>query len=522
MSFNLIESPWIPVVYPDFSVEEVSLIQLFELWNDVREIRGDNPPTTLAIYRLLLAILHTAYDGPEHVKHWKQIDEDDGKMAIAYLKGQGDRFDILHPDHPFMQDPILPIDKAVPVYAIHTMSTSNVFSHEHEWSGYRISLPEAARLLVRLQGFDITSLRAFYVGQTKGNRSAVNTPSMNAANVWVQGMTKEGEISLKRSLLSNLIRYDPESSEPCELLGEKEDDRPSWETNRYAGKPNKVNPVGYIDYLTFPWRRLKLFVDDDDQVSQIAITMGNSLPAKVPVDQWECHISYKKDGKPVRLSVEKQLWRDADAFLLFTNEKMPDKAHRPSILGWVAKLKRKKLIETRNIHLQVFGLSADKAKPLTWLMERFSASMAYVMDEDGELAKALKEAIAVANKHQEVFRSFKGSPYFVLDEELKHGDAAGLSKSLDGESRYWARLDRLFETEVLKELPGDDEKGKDGVVRYGTKTQKKWMQTVQHSARSAFEESLQPIYHRKARVKALWKLEYYLAAFRKDEKSSER
>jgi CRISPR system Cascade subunit CasA len=504
MSFNLLEEPWIPVMTPDFQVQDISLVELFETWETLREIQADNPPTTLAIYRLLLAILHRAYQGPRNEDHWEEIFEDDGATAIAYLEQHRDRFDLLHPEHPFMQDPILPLDKAVPIYAIHTMSTSQVFSHEHEWSGYSISLPQAARLLVRLQGVDITSLRAFYVGQSSGNRSAVNTPTINAANVLVRGST------LKQTLMFNLIRYDPESNFPSEVTG---DDLPAWETS-YAGKPKKTAPKGYISYLTFPWRRLQLFAEDGE-VSQLAITMGNSLPDKVSPQQWECGVAYRED-KPVRLSLSKQLWRDADSFLLTAA-----KQHRPRIVDWLADLKSEDLVDDV-VTFQISGLSADKAKPLGWNWEQFSAPRTYITEPD--LATVLKTAIAIAESHQQVFRAFKGSPYFALAEVLKNGDAGSLANALDGESRYWAELDRQFPA-LLEALPGDREEGADGIPRYGFKELPAWTDKVQAAARQAFTESIQSIRNYQARAVALRALERYLRKLRgedQDDKAKEK
>ncbi len=482
---------------PDFQVKEVSLVELFETWETLREIQADNPPTTLAIYRLLLAILHRAYQGPRDEDHWEEIFEDDGAKAIAYLNEHSDRFDLLHPEHPFMQDPILPPEKAVPVYAIHTMSTSQVFSHEHEWSGYSISLPQAARLLVRLQGVDITSLRAFYVGQSSGNRSAVNTPTINAANVLIRGST------LKQTLMFNLMRYDPASDIPSVITG---DDLPAWETS-YAGKPKKTVPQGYISYLTFPWRRLRLFVEDSE-VSQLAITMGNSLPDKVSPQQWECGVAYRND-KPVRLSLSKQLWRDADTFLL-TSEKQ----HRPRIVDWLAELDD--LVDDV-VTFQISGLSADKAKPLGWNWEQLSAPIQYVTNSD--LAETLKQAIAIAESHQQVFRSFKGSPYFALAEALKNGDAGSLANALDGESRYWAALDRKF-PKLLNALPQDSETGADGITRYGFKELPAWTQTVQSAARQAFTASIESIRNYQARAVALHTLERYLRKLRDEDKDN--
>jgi len=378
MSFNLTHQPWIPVVFPDFQCRTLSLIELFEQWQSIRDIQGDNPPTTLALTRLLLALLHHVYQGPKDEDHWEEIQEDNGQQVIAYLEAHQDRFDLFHPAYPFMQDGALNQVKPVPIYALHTMSQCRVFSHEHEWSGYTLTAPEAARLLVRLQGVDITSLRAFYVGQSSGNRSAVNTPSVNAANVLIQGE------NLRQTLLLNLIRYDPDSNYPSVINGP---DIPFWEIG-YAGKPIKAKPAGYIQYLTFPWRRLKLF-GTPDGITEIAITMGHSLPDKVSPQQWECAIAYR-DDKPVRLSLEKQLWRNADCFILSVPA---DKTHRPRIIDWLATLRAEELAEGL-VHLRVMGFSADKAKPLGWAMESFAVPSCYITDET--LASDLKAAIAFA------------------------------------------------------------------------------------------------------------------------------
>ncbi|WP_448533795.1 type I-E CRISPR-associated protein Cse1/CasA [Parathermosynechococcus lividus] len=493
MSFNLLDEPWIPVMTPDFQIKEISLIALFQTWDTLQEIQGDNPPTTLALYRFLLAILHRAYQGPRNEDHWQEICDDNGQGAIAYLNQWRDRFDLLDPDYPFMQDPILPLDKAVPIYAIHTMSTSEVFSHEHEWSGYSLSLPQSARLLVRLQGVDITSLRAFYVGQSSGNRSAVNTPTINVANVLVRGST------LKQTLLFNLMRYDPTAEIPSVVTGE---DLPAWETG-YGGKPKEATPHGYISYLTFPWRRLRLF-PQNGKVSQLAITMGNALPDKVSPQQWECGVAYR-DNKPVRLSLSKQLWRNADAFLLTAETQ-----HRPRIVDWLADLKAEDLADDV-VTFQISGLSADKAKPLGWSWEQFSAPIQYVTDT--ELATVLKKAIAIAEEHQQIFRSFRGSPYFALAEVLKYGEAGKIANALDGESRYWATLDRAF-PELLHALPRDSETGADGITCYGFNELPAWTQTVQTAARQAFTESIASIRNYQARAAALRTLEWKLADLR--------
>jgi CRISPR system Cascade subunit CasA len=498
MSFNLLDQPWIPVMTADFQVKEISLVELFQTWENLTEIQADNPPTTLALYRLLLAIIHRAYQGPRNEDHWERIFEDNGQKAIAYLNQWRDRFDLLHPDHPFMQDPALSQVKLNPVYAVYAMSQADkehVFCHEHDWSGYRISLAQASQLLVRLQSVAFAGTLAAYPGFPNNNRSAVNTPTINAANVLVRGST------LKQTVMFNLRQLEADN------LTAIESDLPPWETaNGYAGKPKKTVPSGRISYLTFPWRRLRLFLEDGE-TSQIAITMGNSFPDQVSPQQWEWGVAYRED-KPVRLSLTKQLWRNADAFLLTA-----EKQHRPRIVDWLADLKSEDLVDDV-VTLQITGIVTEKGKPgkpLGWNWEQFSAPIQYVTDAD--LSQTLKQAIAIAEDHQQIFRSFKGSPYFALAEVLKYGEASSLASALDGESRYWAALDRAF-PKLLDDLPGDSETGADGITRYGFKELPAWTATVQTTARNAFTESIASIRNYQARAAALRTLEWKLADLR--------
>lgn len=494
MTFNLTEERWIPVVTQDWQCQEVSLIKVFERWEQFRELQAENPPTTLALYRFLLAILHRAYQGPRNVDHWEEILEDNGQQAIAYLKEKAECFDLLHPTQPFLQDIALPEQLTVPIYNLSLMqaeNTSTVFSHEHQWSGYTISLAQASRLLVRLQSVDPTSIRAYYPPQRKGNHTAANTPTINAANTIVCGST------LKEMLLFNLMQYNPRAEIPCVVSSE---DLPTWETG-YTGQPKKAIPNGYINYLTYPWRRLRLFAQGE-QVSQIAITMGHSLPDDVSASQWECGIAFR-EGKPVRLSLERQLWRDAHSFL-----QSADKSHRPRIIDWWEELRYEELVEN-TIHLQIFGMCAGKAKPLGWSVEQFSAPAQYLTEHD--LWNVLSIGINIAEDHRQVFWSSQSYPYYALAEGLnppntkpknikKHADQ--LADSLKGASRYWARLDLEF-YQFLKKLPQDATTGADGITRYGSNSLPQWTKTVQSVAQEAFKESIASIHNYQARALAL-------------------
>lgn len=502
MYFNLTQERWIPVVSDDWQRQEVSLIELFNDWDKYREIQADNPPTTLALHRFLIAILHRAYHGPRDEEHWKEIRADGGKKAVEYLKQHFDKFDLFHPEHPFMQDISIESNAAGEIYQaaqIHGNNTSTVFCHEHQWSQSAISIPEGARLLLRLQMFDVGGKKA---GATD---SAGVIHTMGAANILVRGKT------LQDTLMLNLMQYDPEGEIPATFNGE---DLPSWE-RPLLPIANRI-PTGYIDRLTYQCRRCRLFLEGENVV-KAASHPGDKLPRDLSAQTWECNIPYVKNPKgsfPLRLNLDRSLWRDSAVFL-----QSSDTATRPRILDWVADLQAEDLVEGI-IHLQVLGLTVDNAKPLGWTSAQFSAPIVYLTNRD--LWSSLSVALKIVEDNQQVFRSFKGSPYHALAEALKNGEAGKLAGSLNGETRYWATLDREFQI-LLAKLPEDKTIDANGTI-YGIKELPLWTETVQRAARRAFTDSIESIRNYEARAKALRSLEFQLAKLRgdKDEKKTKK
>jgi CRISPR system Cascade subunit CasA len=496
MSFNLTQEPWIPVVSQDWQRQEVSLIELFENADKYREIQADNPPTTLALHRFLIAILHRAYSGPRDEEHWEEIRDDRGQKAIEYLKQHFDKFDLFHPEYPFMQDISIKSDAAGEIYQaaqIHGNNTSTVFCHEHQWSQAKISIPEGARLLLRLQIFDVGGKKA---GATD---SAGVIHTMGAANILVRGQT------LRDTLILNLMQYNPSGEIPTPINGE---DLPSWE--RHSSPPANRIPSGYIDHLTYQYRRCRIFLAGENVV-RAASHPGDKLPRDLSAQTWECSIPYVKNPKgsfPLRLSLDRLLWRDSAVFL-----QSSDSSTRPRILDWIADLKAGDLVE-ENIHLQVLGLIVDNAKPLEWTSSQFSAPVIYLTNRD--LWKSLSTALEIVEKNQQVFRAFKGSPYHTLAETLKNGDASKLAGTLNGETRYWSTLDREFQI-LLTKLPEDKTIDEQGTI-YGINELPSWTETVQRAARRAFTDSIESIRNYEARAKALRSLEFQLAKFRGEEK----
>lgn len=465
MRFNLVDQPWIPVVERDRSISIVSLVDLFGRWGNLLDIQAESPPATYSVYRLLLVILHRAYGGPTDADHWRSIWRDNGKEVIAYLERWRDRFDLLDPDRPFMQDPALPPESAAPFYvALHNQpdATPAHFCGLNRFSGYQPTPEAIARCIVRLQHFDLAGLKTSYPGRT-GVSSATAPPLVNAANVLVRGN------SLRETLCLNLAPYEPVAG-----------DRPGWEIDdHYTGEPRKaVVPTGPLHYRTMPWRRIRWA-----QGKGIVVTPGDSLAADVDLRTLEPAIAWRRDEKqgirPVRISGDRALWRDAHAFLCGT-----DSITRPAILDWVSELATAGLAKAP-LGLTIFGWSADKAKSLGWHQESLAVPPTVLRDPSAW--SALGDAIQWADTCGQTFRSFRGSPYGKLAEELRHPDAAILANSCGGARLYWARLGAQIPSVMA-------------AIESNSFDPAEWRREVRLLAKTVFAESVAAIQDRRAKA----------------------
>lgn len=453
-SFNLVTQKWIPSTTMGSGIEILSLRELFSNSNNYHEIVSENPGTDLALYRFLIAILHVAHQGAIDIHHWQEIAANPGKKAIEYLEENIGLFDLLDPYSPFLQDPNITESGAGQVYSaekIHGSNTSTVFCQEHEWSRYTIDLAAGARLLLRLQLFDVGGRK------TGATASAGQMPCVNCGNTIVKGS------NLTETLMLNLAHYEPQ-----------EEDRPSWEVPLMP--PKVLLPTGYLGYLTYRFRRLKLFLDTLGRVSKIAVHPGDTIPKDRSVQEWEQGVPYRTTKKgvfPVSLQVERLLWRDAETLIQSSETNT-----RPPILNYLA--------PTKNpiINVSVYGLITDKAKPLQWVLQNFSFPEKYLTSEADR--QKLLAAVRLAELGQQIFKSFRGSPYFCLAEVLKNDNPAGLATSLNGESVYWSEIDREFRLAIEDDLDLDQ-----------------WAKTIRRIGLMAITKSIASITNYEARAKTL-------------------
>src|SRR5688572_1146322 len=105
LNFNLIDEPWLPSIRLDGMPVELSLWETLREAPRLRELQGETPLVTAALYRPLLAILHRVF-GPHRRREWQQLwqaGQWDETALEAYFRQWRSRFDLFEAEHPFYQ-----------------------------------------------------------------------------------------------------------------------------------------------------------------------------------------------------------------------------------------------------------------------------------------------------------------------------------------------------------------------------------------------------------------------------------
>ena len=241
-SYNLIDSPWIPCVREDGTLAEYGLRETLQRAHDLRGIQGDSPLETAAVYRLLLAVLHSAMRGPANQGEWTTLWQK-GKFEPALVDGYLDRwferFDLFHPEKPFYQAVDLRVKQKSAISLALDLVSGNqavLFDHHTEDGGVSFTPSKAARTLLVSQNYGLAGLSGL-------EQKFTDAP-------WTRGVIflVEGD-NLFKTLTLNMLRYPDEK-----VLPYRTGDQPAWE-NEDPYQPERDIPEGYLDYLTWQNRR---------------------------------------------------------------------------------------------------------------------------------------------------------------------------------------------------------------------------------------------------------------------------
>jgi CRISPR system Cascade subunit CasA len=353
-SFDLTRRPWLPVLLVDGSEAELSLLDVFDRARDIRRLAGDLPTQDFALFRLLLAIVHDALDGPEDIEAWEALWLSDAPFAPVadYLETHRERFDLLHPTRPFYQ--VAGLRTAKDEVASLNRLVADVPNNDPFFSMRlpgvdRLGFAEAARWVVHAQAYDPSGIKSGAVGDPRVKSGKGYPQGVGWAGT-LGGVMAEGG-TLHESLLLNLIAADTTG-----IRFGGSDDRPAWrapeppgaaEASDLAGRPH-----GLRDLYTWQSRRIRLH-HDADGVHGVVLSYGDPLAphnrqGREPMTGWRHSTAQsKKQGKTVYLPSEhdpaRSAWRGLPALLA---DQRPPEARRgdpevrlrPKVLGWVARL----------------------------------------------------------------------------------------------------------------------------------------------------------------------------------------
>ena len=471
--FNLLDEPWLPVRLADGRTEMLGLLEVFSRSAEITALAETAPPSLVAQYRLLLAILHRALKHA-YPQGWKDKDRArwwrEGfpiEVVNAYLEHWRERFWLFHPEYPFMQVAALAeaeeTREKLKLWTQIALASANgntpvVFDHACD------SVPSAidsALALNALLGF----LQFTPGGLVKVLRDSDKAGALaNTAAILPLGET------LAKTLLLCLHPW------------RAEEDLPAWErtaptVSELCGAP--VLASGPNDRYTRQSRAVLLRREADGRVQWLHFAAGLALEEDGNAPDPMASFRAGSNGNAVRVSfVEgRALWRDLPA--LAPN---PQRTSLPAaVLSHATALHDELDSDPVYQPLLVAGLASDQAKLLRWRSERIVLPLALLQDADR--AQYLRELVA---KAETLFGIIRALATYMLSESMpepNHKDTLNRARNLldtgSFASSYFASAERLL-PEVLQQLG-------DGQFESATRD---WNQALRSSASTAWHHQV--------------------------------
>lgn len=451
-TFNVLDEPWIPVRTHDGDVREVGLKEVFSHASGYSDLAETSPPNLIALYRLLLAVLHRALTtqyGP-----WKDTDRArwfrDGlpqDIVQAYLERWRDRFWLFHATHPFMQVAALAEaeqtrNKLKPVSQLALESSTGnmvlLFDHSLDERPTAMTYAAACRSLLGLCQFTPGGLVKTVRDSDKAG------PLANTAAVMPLGR------NLSETLLMGLHPYD--ASRPNDL--------PAWERSSPGIDALLAPPslaTGPNDRYTRLARAVLLLPDAaPGEIRQIRFAAGLALEEDMNApDPMACY-RISKNERPIRVTFTegRAVWRDLPSLV-------PDASRAndipPAILGWAADLLM--ILGEWDIDVPILtaGLASDQAKLLRWRIERLVLPKAMLTNPDA--SAELRAQVRLAERRYRELNSFLSEMIVQTMPDPEHKDTRSRARQILEQSpactEFFSTAERALSA-LMKQIAGGE------------------------------------------------------------------
>ncbi|MFQ3684405.1 type I-E CRISPR-associated protein Cse1/CasA [Roseiflexus sp.] len=383
---------WIRV----FGQDQVELeLSMYDCLKHAHTLVGLSDPSPLVLgstHRLLAAILQAIYD-PQDVADIEQLlraGQFDATRIQQFGRQYAARFELFDPEAPFLQTGDVPLDGR------QTLARQRAWSDPQPVARLFAEVPvaterthfthvtdESHRFCPACCARGLVTVPAFASSGGAGMRPSINgVPPMY---VLPAGDTLFEALTL--SLMSKGFQPRVADSARCNAA--------IWTSDPpVVQKQYEVSAVGYIESLTFPARRMRLYPQTGQTVctqcgrntavfvSAMLFEMGHWLTKKIELwdDPFVAFRSLKQhELRPVRPEQGKAVWREYTTLLLKETS-----SERPKVVEQVARLiDRGVLAERQLVRFRCIGLRTDnKAKIFEWLDEALEAPPALLTDLD--------------------------------------------------------------------------------------------------------------------------------------------
>lgn len=493
--FNLIDDPWIPCINLQGRGVEYGIRDTLLKAHELREICDDSPLVTVAIHRLLLAILYRAYKGPPAFKEWTVLYNQGffSKFELTnYLNYYMGKFNLIDDHHPFFQMANLETKTPVSITRLATecASGNNATLFDHSGDKEEVDWPaaQAARRLIACQSFALGFGRsgdATINGVKETLPYSADAIALRGMNIWLQGAT------LFDTLTINLTPADDVSLPPWEL-----DDSHKYRDKLNGKARTQISCFGIVDRFTWQSRLVRL-LPRDGVFSRMYFTQGRSAD-KSPGDPMKVYRTSKEEGiSALPLSSGKAAWRDAHSILTIPPNN--SKEQRPECFNLLARARSDGAIPPKKTFVaQVVGLASAPKKAgkfLLWRHERMPVPAAMLADTNmlerlgGLLQNAEQAASELNHRTRRMARLY-------LKPDGQEPDKDGVTKvteSIDPRPAYWSRLEQHF-FELLENLPNDWDTASGNWKPDGAQTATNtWRERVKKEAEQSLEESIRSL-----------------------------
>lgn len=391
--FNLLHEPWIRVMRPDATVDELTLPQVLTRAHEYRSLAGEMPTQDVAMLRLLLSVLHAVFSKVDcngvsaqlrrpvdALLRWKTLWER-GSIPVepieAYVHQYEERFWLFHPERPFWQartasTPSYPLckegsDELVKASGYRASKLNGeilqsehklrIFANRDVKSRDTLTYSEAARWLLQLNGYDDSSLK----GRSHKRETFKDGWLGQLGVVYAAGR------NLFETLMLNFVLLDHEDKLWSSAV-------PVWEQESPDEKDLVKIPIprDQAALLTLQSRRIYL-QRDNGLVTGYQVLAGDQFDVETAfgVEQmtlWK-HNSKGNTITPALHDPAKQFWREFSALVSLQDGDAP-----PGCVRWQSRIR---LPQSYMVNYCAVGMKYGKTTPHGSVDEVFSDSLSF-------------------------------------------------------------------------------------------------------------------------------------------------